>query len=37
VRVDLRGDELSVAAVGPAPAFDAGDEDPFIEAELLDE
>jgi len=37
VRVDLNGDELSVTGGGHAPSFDAGDEEPFIEAELLED
>ena len=35
VRVDLDGDQLTVEADKVRPVFDAGDEDPFIEAELL--
>jgi ATP-dependent Clp protease ATP-binding subunit ClpB len=34
VRVDLSGDALSVATMDGHPVFDAGDEDPFLEAEL---
>jgi len=34
VRVDLSGDALSVATMDGHPVFDAGDEDPFIDAEL---
>jgi ATP-dependent Clp protease ATP-binding subunit ClpB len=34
VRVDLSGDALSVVAMDGHPVFDAGDEDPFLEAEL---
>lgn len=37
VRVDLDGDQLSVAPAGAQPVFDAGDEDPFIEAELMED
>ncbi|MDH6532044.1 ATP-dependent Clp protease ATP-binding subunit ClpB [Aurantimicrobium minutum] len=36
VRVDLQGDELTVAS-SAHPVFDAGDEDPFIEAELMED
>jgi ATP-dependent Clp protease ATP-binding subunit ClpB len=36
VRVDLHGDELSVTS-SAHPVFDAGDEDPFIEAELMED
>lgn len=35
VRVDVAADELSVASDGARPIFDAGDEDPFIEAETI--
>jgi ATP-dependent Clp protease ATP-binding subunit ClpB len=37
VRVDLDGDQLSVKADKVHPVFDAGDEDPFIEAELMED
>jgi ATP-dependent Clp protease ATP-binding subunit ClpB len=37
VRVDVDGDTLSVASDGHHPAFDAGDEDPFIEDEILED
>ncbi|WP_298120115.1 ATP-dependent Clp protease ATP-binding subunit [uncultured Aurantimicrobium sp.] len=37
VRVDLDGDQLSVAPASPQPVYDAGDEDPFIEAELMED
>jgi ATP-dependent Clp protease ATP-binding subunit ClpB len=37
VRVDVSGDVLSVASDGARPVFDAGDEDPFIEAEIVDD
>jgi ATP-dependent Clp protease ATP-binding subunit ClpB len=37
VRVDVAGDVLSVASDGARPVFDAGDEDPFIEAEIVDD
>lgn len=37
VRVDVDGDTLSVASDGHHPTFDAGDEDPFIEDELLED
>ncbi|MEY2699085.1 MAG: hypothetical protein RL720_1041 [Actinomycetota bacterium] len=37
VRVDLDGDQLSVKADKIRPVFDAGDEDPFIEAELMED
>jgi ATP-dependent Clp protease ATP-binding subunit ClpB len=37
VRVDVSGDMLSVGSDGARPVFDAGDEDPFIEAEIVDE
>ena len=36
VRVDLSGDELIVTS-SAHPVFDAGDEDPFIEAELMED
>ncbi|BDU11573.1 chaperone protein ClpB [Aurantimicrobium sp. INA4] len=35
VRVDLDGDHLTVSSDKIHPVFDAGDEDPFIEAELM--
>jgi ATP-dependent Clp protease ATP-binding subunit ClpB len=34
VRVDLAGDALTVEAMDGHPAFDAGDEDPFLDAEI---
>ena len=34
VRVDLAGDALSVSRMDGHPVFDAGDEDPFLEAEI---
>ncbi|MDH6254894.1 ATP-dependent Clp protease ATP-binding subunit [Aurantimicrobium minutum] len=37
VRVDLSGDSLTVTADRARPVFDAGDEDPFIEAELMED
>ncbi|MDH6207447.1 ATP-dependent Clp protease ATP-binding subunit [Aurantimicrobium minutum] len=37
VRVDLAGDELSVTSASAHPVYDAGDEDPFIEAELMED
>jgi ATP-dependent Clp protease ATP-binding subunit ClpB len=37
VRVDLDGDQLTVKADKVRPVFDAGDEDPFIEAELMED
>lgn len=37
VRVDLSGDSLTVSADRAHPVFDAGDEDPFIEAELMED
>ncbi len=37
VRVDLQGDQLTVTADKMHPVFDAGDEDPFIEAELMED
>jgi ATP-dependent Clp protease ATP-binding subunit ClpB len=37
VRVDLDGDHLTVSSDKIHPVFDAGDEDPFIEAELLED
>jgi ATP-dependent Clp protease ATP-binding subunit ClpB len=37
VRVDLDGDHLMVSSDKIHPVFDAGDEDPFIEAELLED
>ena len=35
VRVELDGDHLTVSSDKIHPVFDAGDEDPFIEAELM--
>ncbi|AXE55244.1 ATP-dependent Clp protease ATP-binding subunit [Aurantimicrobium sp. MWH-Uga1] len=37
VRVDLDGDHLTVSSDKIHPVFDAGDEDPFIEAELMED
>ena len=39
VRVDVApdGEALTVASDGARPVFDAGDEDPFVDADLLDE
>jgi ATP-dependent Clp protease ATP-binding subunit ClpB len=37
VRVDLDGDHLMVSSDKIHPVFDAGDEDPFIEAELMED
>jgi len=37
VRVDLVGDSLTVTSDKAHPVFDAGDEDPFIEAELMED
>ena len=37
VKVDVDGDTLSVTSQTVHPAYDAGDEDPFIEAELMDD
>jgi len=37
VKVDLVEDQLTVGSMQAHPAFDAGDEDPFIEAELIDD
>jgi ATP-dependent Clp protease ATP-binding subunit ClpB len=36
VKVDLVDDQLTVGSMKAHPAYDAGDEEPFIEAELLD-
>ncbi|MEG1392267.1 MAG: ATP-dependent chaperone ClpB, partial [Aurantimicrobium sp.] len=37
VRVDLDGDSLTVSSEKAHPVYDAGDEDPFIEAELMED
>jgi ATP-dependent Clp protease ATP-binding subunit ClpB len=35
VKVDLEGDALTVGSMSAHPVYDAGDEDPFIEAEIV--
>ena len=37
VKVDLEGDALAVGAMRAHPVYDAGDEDPFIEAEIVED
>ncbi|MEG0589931.1 MAG: ATP-dependent chaperone ClpB, partial [Aurantimicrobium sp.] len=37
VRVDLDGDSLTVSSEKAHPVYDAGDEDSFIEAELMED
>ena len=37
VKVDLQDDQLTVGSMQAHPVYDAGDEDPFLEAELIED